>query len=255
MAVLVVLAVSGCSGSGDGLSDVEPVEESVATTDAEQLFTEVQDEQPQPDDVPVDDQAAEPSTASLPPVAETGVPGIESDDDFCRSWSTYAGSVQAISLAWALQPPEDAARLEVAATAALSDAVRGMADTLPEEIEGNRQPLTVDVPGPFLRRAERANALLVDAGAEPAQIEQLGSSWIAAITEQGVQSENLSIDVAPDVQGVLDAAAEAFADELPSVTEDPTLDTTEFDIGPSLAYIAATCPDQATLAGNDVVDV
>lgn len=252
---MAVLAVSGCSGSGDELADIEPVEESVATTDAGQLFTEVQDEQQEPDEAPVDDQAAEPSTNPLPPVAETGVPGIESDDDFCRSWSTYAGSVQAISLAWTLQPPEDAARLEVAATAALSDAVRGMADTLPEEIEGNRQPLTVDVPGPFLRRAERANALLVDAGAEPDQIEQLGTSWIAAITEQGVQTENLSIDVSPDAQAALDAAAEAFADELPSVTEDPTLDTTEFDIGPSLDHIAANCPDQATLAGNDVVDI
>ena len=42
--------------------------------------------------------------------------------------------------------------------------------------------------------------------------------------------------------------------ELPSLVEDPTLDTTEFDIGPSLGYITANCPDQGTLAGNDVID-
>lgn len=264
-AVAGVLVVSGCSAGDDALSDVDPVEQSVATTDAGELFTEVQGDDAGSDDdravesvtesIPPVADPLPPVTESLPPVAETGVPGIGSDDAFCRSWSVYAGSVQAISLAWALQPPQDAARLEVAATDALTDAVEGMANALPEEIESNRQALTVDVPGPFLRRAERANALLVDAGAEPEQIEELGNRWIIAITEQGVENENLSVDVPPDVQAALDAASETFADQLPSVSEDPTLDTTEFDIGPSLDYIAANCPDQATLAGNDVVDI
>ena len=43
-------------------------------------------------------------------------------------------------------------------------------------------------------------------------------------------------------------------EDVPSILEDPTLDTTEFDISPSLAYIADTCPDRGTLAGNDVVE-
>ncbi len=198
--------------------------------------------------------AVETVVESLPAVAETGVPGIESDDGFCRGWSTYAGSVQAISLAWALQAPDDAARLEVAATAALRGAVTQMSDELPDEIESNRQALTVDVPGPFLSRADRARELLAEAGLDDGQIDVLGVAWVAAITEQGLDTDSLTVDVPADSIEALDTASQAFIAELPSVLEDPTLDTTEFDIGPSLEYITANCPDQGTLAGNDEVD-
>ena len=237
VALIVVGLLGGCSGGGDDAVSVpSTAERDVAVTD--ELFTE---------------RDADGVVESIQPVVETGVPGIDSDDAFCRAWSRYAGSVQAISLAWALQTPVDAARLEVAATDALSEAVDSMSADLPAEIEANRQALTVDVPGPFLRRADRARVLLIDAGLGEEQIADLGSAWVAAITEQGIESETLSIDVAPDAADALEAATGAFVDELPSVNEDPTLDTTEFDISPSLDYIFDTCPDRGTLAGNDVV--
>jgi hypothetical protein len=253
IAVAGVAFVSACSASETAESQADTTdseENAVAAADDDELFTEREEV------TAVDDegQPVEPVTESLPPVAETGVPGIESEDAFCRAWSTYAGSVQAISLAWALQGPPEAARLEVAATAALTQAVEGMSDELPAEIEANRQALTADVPGPFLRRADRSRALLTEAGLGEDQIDALGRAWVAAITEQGVESETLFIEVAPDSATALDIASQAFADELPSVNEDPTLDTTEFDIGPSLDYISANCPDQGTLAGNDVID-
>ena len=69
------------------------------------------------------------------------MPGIDSDNAFCRGWSEYAGSVQALSLAWAVQPAEAAATLEVAASDAVSDAVAAMAAALPAEIESNRERL------------------------------------------------------------------------------------------------------------------
>lgn len=253
IALTGVVISSACSGSESGVPEPDaaaaPSEGSAPADDGE-LFTEREAVTAVDDD----GQPVEPVTESLPPVAETGVPGIESDDAFCRSWSTYAGSVQALSLAWALQPPEAAAALEVAATAAVTAAVAGMADDLPAEIESNRQALTVDVPSPFLRRADRANDLLVEAGLDAAQIDELGDRWVTAITDQGIESETLSIDVPPDVAGALAAASQTLADELPSIVEDPTLDTTAFDIGPSLDYISANCPDQGTLAGNDVID-
>lgn len=200
-----------------------------------------------------DGQPVEPVVESLPAVAETGVPGIDSADAFCRSWSTYAGSVQAISLAWALQPSDAAASLEVAATDALARSVEGMAANLPTEIDANRQALTIDVPGPFLRRAERARQLLVDAGLADAQIVELGDGWIDAIASAGIDSENLTLSLVEELSTPLTAAAAVFVAELPSVLEDPSLDTTQFDIGPSLDYIALNCPDQGTLAGNDDV--
>ncbi|MFT4656751.1 MAG: hypothetical protein ACJAXA_000878 [Candidatus Aldehydirespiratoraceae bacterium] len=103
-----------------------------------------------------------------------------------------------------------------------------MAKHLPGQIESNRSALTIDVPRPFLRRAERARGFLVTAGADDAQIVALG-------------------------EALLETAAAQMSDELPSVVEDPTLDTTAFDISPSLDYIFENCPDRATLAGNEVM--
>jgi hypothetical protein len=186
-------------------------------------------------------------------VPETGVPGIDSDDAFCRSWSQYAGTFNALAYAWGVQAPEAAAALEVAASAAITASVDGMSKNLPAEIESNRRSLTVDVPGPFLGRATKARALLVAAGADDATVDALGEAWIAAITEAGISSDDLSIAVPAGVGPILETAAAQFASDLPPMFEDPTLDTTQFDISPSLEYIANTCPDQGTLAGNDNV--
>lgn len=254
--VAVVSTVMACAGDGDG-SDPPP---SVAGTAAPapgdgELFTET-DSGAAPSEASAEspDVSAEPVIESIPPVAETGVPGIDSGDAFCRAWSQYAGSVQALSLAWAVQPAQDAAVLEVAATDAVSDAVAAMAVELPTEIEPNRDALTVDVPGPFLRRAERARQALVDEGVSAAEIEQLGGAWIEAVAAAGLDAEDVSVTVTPELASKLDAAAESFRRAVPSILEDPTLDTTEFDITPSLDYIFDNCPDRGTLAGNDVIE-
>jgi hypothetical protein len=243
---------AACADTGDGGSpaSVDVASESSPPADGD-VFTEVgADEVPS---VSGPDEAA-PVVESIAPVAETGVPGIDSEDAFCRAWSEYAGSVQALSFAWAVQPDLAAATLEVAASDAVSAAVTTMSLELPAEIESNRAALTVDVPGPFLRRAERARQALVDAGATDDQIEQLGDAWIAAITAAGVDDEDLRVVVPDDVAEKLAVAAADFVDGVPSILEDPTLDTTEFDITPSLDHIFENCPDRGTLAGNDFVD-
>ena len=192
---------------------------------------------------------------SLDPVPETGVAGLESEDEFCRAWSLYAASAAgALPLVWALRDASEAARLEVAASGAVIDAVATMAETLPPEIESNRREFVVEVPGPFLRRAERAQAFLAEAGADDDTVDVLGDAWVAALAESGADDETIDVDVPDGVDATLTAAAERFAAEIPSIERDPTLDTTEFDIGPSLSYIADTCPDQGTLAGDAVGD-
>ena len=127
-----------------------------------------------------------------------------------------------------------------------------MADELPADIEANRDALTADVPGPFLARAARARQALVDAGASDAEIEQLGAAWLAAIAAAGLDAEDVDVAVDDGLEQKLVTAAEAFRADTPSILEDPTLDTTEFDITPSLDYIFENCPDRGTLAGNDV---
>lgn len=248
--VVAVAAVSAaCSGGSDAVDPTVPAADA-PPADGE-VFTEVESggsvAVPGSDDV-------EPVAESIPPVPETGVPGLDSDDAFCRAWSEYAGSVQALSLAWAVQPPDAAAVLEVAASDAVTDAVAAMAADLPAAIETNRQELTVDVPGPFLRRAERARQALIDAGLGDDDIAALGDAWLATLGVAGLDAEDVEIDVAADVAAPLDDAAARFREEVPSIVEDPTLDTTEFDISPSLDYIFENCPDRGTLAGNDVID-
>ncbi len=246
---VVLVACAGDADEGAPATSGAPVEGSAAGDG--DVFTEVD-----PGDSPdtATPTSVEPVVESIPPVAETGVPGIESDDAFCRAWSEYAGSVQALSLAWAVQPAAAAATLEIAASDAVTAAVAAMAAELPPEIEANRAALTVDVPGPFLRRAERARAVLLDAGATDEEIERLGDAWIAAITTFGLDAEDVEV-VPPDgVAPKLAVAAEAFVESVPSILEDPTLDTTEFDISPALDYIFDNCPDRGTLAGNDDIE-
>ena len=100
----------------------------------------------------------------------------------------------------------------------------------------------------------RARQALLDAGATDAEIEQLGAAWIEAIAAAGLDVEDVSIVVEDGVEQKLSIAAEAFLADTPSILEDPTLDTTEFDITPSIDYIFDNCPDRGTLAGNDVTE-
>ena len=111
----------------------------------------------------------------------------------------------------------------------------------------------MDVPGPILDRAERARQALADAGGTDDEIKLLGDAWIEAIAAAGLDAENVAVAVADDLQQILLTATGTFLKDTPSILEDPTLDTTEFDITPSLDYIFENCPDSGTLAGNDVV--
>jgi hypothetical protein len=60
-----------------------------------------------------------------------------------------------------------------------------------------------------------------------------------------------------DLPGVADptlfaAAVESFSTTFPSIVADPSL-ITDVQIPLTDAYLAANCPDQGTLGGNDVV--
>ena len=248
----LLIATSGCS------TDVEPASEVPSPTTASVESVE-----------PVDSEVFSPRDSTPPiaagsgtqvdvvvtftPVSETGVPGIASDDEFCRSWSRYAGSFNALSFAWSARLPVDVAELEVSAAAAIVASVDSMAASLPAEIESNRQAFVVDVPGPFLRRAERALEYLAEAGVDDAAAATLGDAWIAAITDAGLTADDLVVDVPQDLAAARRVAAERFVAELPSMLDDPTLDTTQYDISPALGYISDNCPDQGVLAGNDNV--
>jgi hypothetical protein len=262
----VAALIVGCSDGGSDDRTVDPV---AATSDAgsgstDQLLVPVTGEVEDLDTVAVvagSDQVddAIDSTAgpveSIDPVSDTGVPGIDSADDFCRSWSEYAGSYQAITFGWAFRDPVDAATLEVSASATLIAGAAGMAASLPVELEAERDALTVDLVSPLLRRAARSADYLASQDVSPAALDELRAAWLDTLTASGTDDLEMAV-VVPGAVGAdrVEAAAEKLVAELPPIVEDPSL-IVDVQIPATEAYLAENCPDQGVLLGNDVVEL
>ncbi len=196
------------------------------------------------------DLAAEPSTPAIEPVPETGVPGIDSSDVFCRAWSEFAGSFQALGLVSAIGDPDAAYRLEVIAASTLTAAVKTMEANLPAELEAERVAVIADLAGPFFGRAVLAEVDLLGAGIEPPVLRDV---WLDALTEAGVDDPELQVVVPDTVDGAaLDEAVASFSNAQLAIVEDPAL-ITEATIPLTEAYLADVCPDGGILSGNDVI--
>ena len=215
VALTMALALAACSSGGDDTvvrDDVVTVPAPVngdAGDGSDDLFTPDGDAgggtgegsgdlgpvpPPLPTDVATQD-LAELVVESIEPVPDTGVPGIDSDDAFCRSWSEFAGSYQALTFSWALVGGQPSARLEVMANGALRAAVAQLADALPDELSSERQALTIDLTTPILRRAERSRELLLVEGVDEATIDALSSLWLAALADAGPESDDLTVPI------------------------------------------------------------
>jgi hypothetical protein len=187
-------------------------------------------------------------TPEIPVVPETGVPGIDSADAFCRAWSEFAGSFQAVGFISAVGDPANALRVEVFAAPTVVDAVLALDANLPAELEDERVALIADFAGPYFARASAADGL-VDVDAQ----EALTAYWIAQLAARGVDDPFLDVDLPGVADPTLFAAAvESFSTTFPSIVEDPSL-MTDVQIPLTDAYLAANCPDQGTLGGNDVI--
>ena len=159
-------------------------------------------------------------------MADTGVPGLDSDDEFCRSWSEFAGTFQALALAASLaRDPADAARTEVAGSSTIVAAAAGLDEHLPDELESERQALTVGLVGPMARRAGAAVDALTAAGLTDAEISALGEAWLGTLTASGLDEPIEQVPLDPAVADRVDAAAASLAAARPSIVEDPALIT------------------------------
>ncbi len=196
------------------------------------------------------DLSAEPSTPAIQPIPETGVPGIDSSDAFCRAWSEFAGSFQALGLVSAIGDPDAALRLEVIAASTVTAAVHALEANLPAELEAERVALVADLAGPFFGRALLAEVDLMGAGLEPPVLRDV---WLAALSEAGVDNPELQVVVPDTIDGAaLDAAVASFTDAQVGIVEDPAL-VTDATIPLTEAYLADSCPDGGILSGNDVI--
>ena len=187
-------------------------------------------------------------------VPEEAVPGIDSEDPFCRAWSEFAGSFQALTFASIDgADPLVGARLEVIAAGAVVAAARSLDETFPDEIADEREVFVDDVIGPFARRAARAADELrsVDVGDD--DIELLGDAWLAALVAADATDPVITVAVPADLDAAVVAATAAFVADVPPIADDPSL-ITRAEAPGTLGYLAEQCPDQGILAGNDAID-
>ena len=200
--------------------------------------------------------ATSPSTSPLPvtTATESGVPGLDSDDDFCRGWSRFAASFQALALASVSSTdPVDAIRLEVIAAGALLAAVASLDSAYPDALIAERSEFVDGLLGPLTRRAERARDELLAAGLSEADVDDLGTEWLDALAAAGTDDPDLTVAVRDDLRPAVEAATAELAADVPLIVDDPSL-VTDAAAEDTLAYISANCPDQGTLGGNDVID-
>lgn len=252
--VALVAAGAGCTDGGDGVGD-----EAVESDGGAVAASSTSDGAGSPPSttttttVPTTAGTSTTSTTVIPTVPESGVPGIGSDDDFCSAWSEFAGTFQALALAASFAADPDAARrAEVIAAPAVVAAVEDLDGALPEELESERDTVLSDLVGPFGRRAQRAVDALVQAGVPPDAIAELGDLWLRTLVERGVDDPDITVDVPADVDASVSEAVTTFVAEVPPIPQDPSL-VTDAEAPRTESYLSANCPDQGTLAGNDVI--
>lgn len=262
IATIVGLAVgsAACSGSGDDGAD--PVTIASSPPDSRTVDTEsggATTSSPAPDttgdsQAAPDESAPLPTTAIIDTVPEDGVPGIESDDRFCQAWSEFGGSFQALTLAsHAAADPTTAAAIELAASDVIVQAVATMDANFPDSIDPDDRSLFLDgVLGPFTDRAVEAQQILRSSGLSEAQVAELGDIWLATLIETGLGDPDIGVDVPDELQPSFDNAVEVWTADHGSIATDTDL-ITDARAPQTDAYLAAECPDQGILSGNDVV--
>jgi hypothetical protein len=238
-----LVVMLGCSGS-DGISAPPEASTSIPTRAVEPTV---------PESVPVTTEPPVDTVAVPATVPDDPVPGLDSDDPFCRAWSEFAGSFQALALASSVgADPENAIRLEVAASGAVMRAIADLDASLPADVAEERDVFLGALLGPFTGRARAARESLTAAGLTGDEVDELADLWLATLSEARSQDPDLVFVVPPDDQQAFDDAVASFSVAVVPIDEDPSL-VTDADAPRTFAYIAGTCPDQGILAGNDTV--
>ncbi len=257
--LIISLAVLvACSGDDDAADVVDatvpadtgtetPIESSAASSTAAAVTeTVIQTEPTTPAGDPPDT-----STTVIVDVPETGVPGLDSDDQFCAAWSRFGGTWQVLLVGSTfLEDPQLVAGWEVAAAPVVETAFDALMAALPDELAAERSLLEEDYFGVLNRRAEEALASLDAAGSDDAAVAALSRAWIEALATRDPSTPDLEFDVPETLAGLLDKAADDFLTKRVAFHLDPSM-VVSVDTPLADAYIE-TCPDQGTLTGGEI---
>jgi hypothetical protein len=269
--VSACLLMGACSRGDDDLADpprtastpVPVTPTGVATTDPGPAATETTGIATSPDGsvgaAPSTQAVATTIVVTLPPastvpeVAEVGVPGLDSDDAFCASWSRFAGSFQvvAVTAAFGSGTAAQLASLEIAASPTVTDAYAELVDNWPDELSSEADLVAEEFLGPFARRLEAAETALSGAGADEATIDTISDAWLAGLAQRDPTTPEFVVDLPDEVWNVIDVAAADFASQRVPFSSDPSL-VTNVVTPLTSEYLATSCPDQGTLSGQEI---
>jgi hypothetical protein len=192
---------------------------------------------------------SEPSSAA----PETGVPGLDAEDAFCAAWSRFGGSFQVVAVNAAFGDAPSELVLEVAAAPTVAGAYLDLGEHWPEEIADERAAALEGALGPFARRLAYASDALAGAGATATDLDALATAWVAALGERDPDDPVLQLELSAELRTLVDAAGATYLDEVGPWADDESL-VTEVEIPATNQYLADNCPDQGTLAGQEVGD-
>ena len=194
-----------------------------------------------------------PATAPPDSAPVLGVPGLDSDDLFCASWSQFAGSFQVVAVmaAFGEGPPERLAGLEVVASPIVTSSYESLLAAWPAELEDERDEVANTFLGPLYRRHLVAYDTLQTAGASDDQITTIAKAWLTALAARDASTPEFGIDLPEEIWQVVDAATIDFASRLVPFGVDPSL-ASDVSIPNTDRYLAANCPDRGSLGGREV---
>lgn len=183
---------------------------------------------------------------------DSGVPGLDSIDPFCRAWSAFAGSFQVVAVAAAFSDGSDReiGVLEVVAAPVVVDAAEEFFATLPGELAAERELLADDYLGPFERRSREALDALVAAGATPADLDELAAIWTTVLAARDPDRPAPEIVLTDPLDALVEAAVALVMESRPPFRSDDRL-ASGARAPLTENYLALNCPDRGLLAGGD----
>ena len=242
------LWLGACTGAGGDVADPAVSESTSGSTPVPATPTTL-DRQTDAGAVP-----GSGSLVTIVAVAETGVPGLDSDDAFCAAWSRFGGSWQVLLVGSTfLGDPERVATWEIASAAIIVEAYAELIRHFPVELATEAEPVADAYFGVLYRRATVAGASLVDAGSSAETVRRLGQAWLEALAERDPLDPNLAFEVPDDLREVVGRAAADFRSRRVGFHLDPSM-VVEADTPLTDTYLETACPDQGTLTGQEVDD-
>ena len=186
---------------------------------------------------------------SVVDVVEVGVPGLDSDDAFCASWSRFAGSCQVVARGFV--GPRRSRRcvpLEVAASPVVTTAYDDLVDNWPDELAAEADLVADGFLGALERRSAAAASAL--AATDATVDRSIASAWFAGLA-LAIRRRPTSWSTCRTSHRRRRRSSCGFRSQRTEFARDPSM-VIEVATPLTDSYLEIACPDQGTLTGQEI---